>query len=131
MDFREPWNFKSLRQVSESHPRSVFEAFNLRRLNVANFINISVSLTKIFFFLKISMGGFKDDRKGQTSNWSYRQSDTTRWSSTPKNNNEKKFLNSRIYQKMLFFELENSNWGAVCWRPLWPKLIFFVINRFN
>ena len=55
MDFREPWNFKSLRQVSESHPRSVFEAFNLRRLNGANFINISVSLTKIFFFLKISI----------------------------------------------------------------------------
>ena len=27
---------------------------------------------------KTEMGDLKDDRKGQTSNWSYRQSDTTR-----------------------------------------------------
>ena len=65
------------------------------------------------------MGGFKDDRKGQTSNWSYRQSDTTRWSSTPENNNEKKILNSRIYQKMLFFELKNSNWGVIIYKNTW------------
>ena len=92
---------------------------------------------KIWKFLEVfsaqigGLGEAEDNWKCQTSNWSYWKSDTTRWSSTPKNNNEKKFLNSRIYQKMLFFDLKNSNWGAVCWRPLWPKFIFFVINRFS
>ena len=36
------------------------------------------------------MGEFEDNRKDQTSNLSYQKSDTTRWSSTPKNHNEKK-----------------------------------------
>ena len=53
------------------------------------------------------LGEFKDIRSlrtggGQTSNWSYRKFDSTRWSSTPKINSEK-ILNSYFNQKRFIF----------------------------
>ena len=52
----------------------------------SNFSSLALLQCKMTFkFLSLALlEDFKDNRKVQTSNWSHRQSDTTRWSSTPK-----------------------------------------------
>ena len=91
----------------------------------ARYINYILHQVNIF-----QMRDFKDNRKGQTSNWSYRQSDTTRC--IPKNNNEKniwilEFIKKCNFSRCNFFH--DYFWGCpITW---WCQIVDISSLKFD